>query len=104
MALGISFGQLEEEKACLLSRKQEAELEKACIRDDLARLVQEKLELDSERRGLGHSLQAVEQSQEALEQELLALQGEKGQLQEQLEQVESTCRDPGSPPPSSVAL
>lgn len=114
-ALGTSLGQLEEEKACLLSKKQEVELEKACIQDDLARLVQEKLELDSERRGLGHSLQAVEQSQEALEQELLALQEEKGRLQEQLEQVEGGCRDPRSrgllfraepcsPPPFWAAL
>lgn len=93
-ALDISFGQLEEDKACLLGQKQEAELEKACIRDDLARLLQEKLELDSERRGLGHSLQAVEQSQEALELELLALQEEKGRLQEQLEQVAGSCGDP----------
>lgn len=104
MFRGVSFGQLEEEKASLLTKKQEAELEKASVRDDLVRLAQEKLELDSERRGLGHSLQVVEQSREALEQELLALQEEKGQLQEQLGKVKGSFRGLGQVPPAQSGI
>lgn len=57
------------------------------IRDELVRLEQDRLELDSTRITLHHSLQDVELSQAGLQAELQNLRAERVKLQEKVTQV-----------------
>lgn len=85
----ICFPQLEEEKAVLQAQRREAEQEKLTIRDELVRLEQDRLELDSARITLHHNLQDVEERQAGMEAELLSLRAERLKLQEKVSQVMS---------------
>lgn len=57
------------------------------IRDELVRLEQDRLELDSARITLHHSLQDVELSRVGMEAELQSLRAERVKLQERVTQV-----------------
>lgn len=57
------------------------------IRDELVRLEQERLELDSARIVLHQSLQDTEQSRVGMEAELQSLRAERLKLQEKITQV-----------------
>lgn len=59
------------------------------IRDELVRLEQERLELDSARIVLHQSLQDTEQSRVGMEAELQSLRAERLKLQEKITQVHS---------------
>lgn len=79
--------QLEEEKAALLGRQQQAEHEATLALEEQERLEQLRLEQEVERQSLEGSLHVAEQAREALEQQLPTLRRERSQLQEQLAQV-----------------
>lgn len=79
--------QLEEEKAALLGRQQQAEHATTLAVEKQERLEQLRLEQEVERQGLEGSLCVAEQAREALEQQLLVLRAERSHLQEQLAQV-----------------
>lgn len=79
--------QLEEEKAALLGRQQQAEHATTLAVENQERLEQLRLEQEVERQGLQGSLCVAEQAREALEQQLLVLRSERSHLQEQLAQV-----------------
>ena len=84
---GSLFIQLEEEKAALLGRQQQAEHATTLAVEKQERLEQLRLEQEVERQGLEGSLCVAEQAREALEQELRGLRSERSHLQEQLAQV-----------------
>lgn len=86
-----SFGslsiQLEEEKAALLGRQQQAEHATSLAVEKQERLEQLRLEQEVERQGLEGSLCVAEQAREALGQQILVLRSERSHLQEQVAQV-----------------
>lgn len=57
------------------------------IRDELVRLEQDRLELDSARITLHHSLQDVEQRQAGMEAELQSVRADRVKLQDRVTQV-----------------
>lgn len=57
------------------------------IRDELVRLEQDRLELDSARITLHHSLQDVEQRQVGMEAELQSVKADRVKLQDRVTQV-----------------
>lgn len=63
------------------------------IRDELVRLEQDRLELDSARITLHHSLQDVELSRVGMEAELQSLRAERVKLQERVTQVHNRLYD-----------
>ncbi|MED6270511.1 hypothetical protein CHARACLAT_011138, partial [Characodon lateralis] len=76
--------QLEEEKSLRLAQKREAEQEKLTIRDELVRLEQDRLELESGRILLQQALQDAEQSRAGMETELQSLRVERLKLKERV--------------------
>jgi len=84
---GVWPPQLEEDKALLQSQKREAEQEKLTLRDELVRLEQSRLEVDSARGALGRTLQDVELGRAAADAELHVLRGERLKLQDKVTQV-----------------
>lgn len=59
------------------------------IRDELVRLEQDRLELDSARITLHHSLQDVEQRQAGMEAELQSVRADRVKLQDRVTQVKN---------------
>lgn len=70
------------------AQKREAEQEKLTIRDELVRLEQDRLELDSVRITLQQSLQDAELSHTGMDAELQSLRADRLKLQEKVTQVD----------------
>ena len=79
--------QLEEDKALLQTQRREAEQEKLTLRDELVRLEQDRLELDSTQGVLQRSLQDAEHGRASVDTELHGLRAERLKLQDKVTQV-----------------
>lgn len=86
---------LEDEKTLLLAQKRETEQEKFTLKDELVRLEQNRLELDSVRITLHQSLQDVELSRTGMEAEVHSLRADRLKLQERVTQVQDTLINRG---------
>lgn len=80
---------MEADKGQLFGEKQAVEQEKTGLREELVRVEQEKLDLDSEKSGITQTLELTEESRERLEEEIVALNKDRAELTEQLNAVSS---------------
>lgn len=78
---------MEEKFAALGAEKNDLAQEKDCIRAELIKTEQEKMDLCNEKQGLDQSLHLTQQSREQLEQDLMLLHREKAELTDNLSQV-----------------